>query len=123
MAMTQRTPRRRRTIGESGGKSKAKRKDANLEADLERQLKIEQALYEIADAASSVTDLPSFYKRLHGIVGTLMYAGNFFIATYDEQTGLISWPYQVDEVEPPRSPVPLEDFHGFTSWVIRTGRV
>jgi serine phosphatase RsbU (regulator of sigma subunit) len=115
--MTQRASPGKKAAG------KPEKKKLTPTAELKRQLKIEQALYEIADAASAVTDLSSFYKRLHEIVGTLMYAGNFFIATYDEQTGLISWPYQVDEVEPPHSPVPLADFHGFTSWVIRTGRV
>ena len=28
-----------------------------------------------------------------------MYASNFFIALYDEERQLISWPYYVDEVD------------------------
>ena len=37
-------------------------------ADLKRQLKIQKALYAIADAASALKDMQSFYKQLHKIV-------------------------------------------------------
>jgi GAF domain-containing protein len=106
-------------VGKLGGKDKRPR----FAVETDRQMKIQKALYQIADAASAVTDMQSFYSRLHQIVGGLMYAGNFFIALYDEQSGLISWPYFVDEVELPRPPQPLADFHGITSWVIHTGKM
>src|ERR1700752_2035596 len=53
------------------------------QANLKRQLKIQKALYEIADAASAARDMQSFYKKLHKILGKLMYAENFFIALYN----------------------------------------
>lgn len=64
---------------------------------------IQKALYEIADAASAVTDMQSFYQRLHKIVGELMYAKSFYVTLYDEATGLLSSPYFADESgdEPP----------------------
>lgn len=85
--------------------------------------KIQTALYQIADAASAVTDMQSFYRRLHEIVGTLMYAENFFIALHDPQTDLITWPYYVDtvDIEQPE-PIPLKEQHGGTGWILRTGR-
>ena len=94
-----------------------------VEADIKRQLKIQKALYEIADAASDVTDMQSFYKKLHKIVGKLMYAENFFIALYDEVSNLVTWPYHVDtvDVEPPQ-PRLLADHQGATGWVIRHGK-
>jgi hypothetical protein len=59
----------------------AKKKSAHLNAysntaqpDIKRPLKIQKALYEIADAASAVRDMHSFYKKLHKIVGKMMYA-------------------------------------------------
>ena len=105
-------------------KKNTRNKTPRPAADLKHRIKIQQALYEIADAASAVTDMQSFYKRLHEIVGGLMYAGNFFIASYDEQSGLLSFPYFVDEDEAQAPPTqPLADFHGLTSWVIRTGRM
>jgi GAF domain-containing protein len=104
---------------------------AALKAELSAQnreykqsLKVQTALYQIADAASSAKNMGSLYKKLHKIVGRLMYAKNFFIAIYDENTDLISWPYYADEsgdVAP--DPTPLRDLRGGTSYVIRTGRV
>ena len=94
----------------------------NVQA-MDRQVKIQKALYEIADAASAVRDMQSFYKKLHKIVGRLMYARNFFIALYDEKSDLITWPYYVDtvDVEPP-TPTRLADHHGSTGWILRHGK-
>jgi serine phosphatase RsbU (regulator of sigma subunit) len=90
---------------------------------MDRQIKVQKALYEIADAASAVTDMQSFYGKLHKIVGELMYARNFFIALYDEQSDLITWPYYVDtvDVEPP-PPTRLAVHHGATGWILRHGQ-
>ncbi len=89
----------------------------------ERERKIQSALYEIAATASAVQNMDEFYAAMHRIVGELMYAENFFIALYDEQTGLITWPYYVDtvDVEPP-PPTPLKNQHGATGWVLRHGK-
>jgi hypothetical protein len=48
--------------------------------------KVQAALYLIADATSAVKDMQQFYMAIHQIIGDLMYARNFFIALYDEQT-------------------------------------
>ncbi len=98
---------------------------AEREEEYQRNEKIQAALYKIAEAASSVTDLQEFYKRLHGIVGELMFAGNFFIATYDEQTGLLSWPYHIDEKDVDEStwiPELYKKDKGTTSYVMHTGK-
>jgi hypothetical protein len=70
---------------------------------VDRQLKIQMALYEIADAASAVTDMQSFYRKLHEIVGKLMHAKSFYVTLYDSVTGMLSSPYFADEAgdEPP----------------------
>ena len=83
--------------------------------------KIQTALYKITNAASTVQDMQEFYSQIHQIIGELMYAGNFFIALYDESSGLLSFPYFVDEKDQPLPPQPLKDFHSQTSYVIRTG--
>jgi serine phosphatase RsbU (regulator of sigma subunit)/uncharacterized protein YigA (DUF484 family) len=62
-----------------------------------RQLIIQKALYDIADAASAVTDMQEFYAELHKIVGRLMYAKNFYVTLYDPTTQMISSPYFADE--------------------------
>ena len=56
-----------------------------LEADRQRALKVEDALYRIADTASSIHDMAEFYPAMHAIVGELMNAENFYIALYDER--------------------------------------
>lgn len=86
-----------------------------------RSNKVQTALYEIANAMGASRDIQEFYAQVHHVVGELMYAGNFFIAVYDETSGLLSFPYFVDEKDSPFPTQPLEDFHGMTSYMIRTG--
>jgi GAF domain-containing protein len=50
-----------------------------------------------------------------------MYARNFYIALYDEATEIISFPYFVDEFDPP-SPAQRLNEGGLTAYVLRTGR-
>ncbi len=70
---------------------------AQCEANSQRSAKVQAALYKVAEAASSAADLQEFYKSLHEIIAELMYAGNFFIATLDQDSGMLSWPYHIDE--------------------------
>jgi PAS domain S-box-containing protein len=110
-------PRRAKTAQKSIPATSAKR------TTRERERKIQAALYEIAATASSIQNMGEFYAAMHRIVGELMYAENFFIALYDEQTGLITWPYYVDTVDvEPHSPTRLPDHHGATGWVLRHGK-
>lgn len=89
---------------------------------LSKSNKIQTALYKIADSTSTSHDMQDFFKQIHGIVSELMYAGNFFIALYDEGTGLLSFPYFIDENDAPYPDVALRDFHGMTSYVILHGK-
>lgn len=91
-------------------------------AELFQSSKIQTALYKITDAASTSNDMQDFYSKIHSIVGELMYAKNMFIALYDEATGLLSFPYFVDEKDEPFPALPLENLHGMISYVIRTGK-
>ena len=82
--------------------AEARRRLAELEAvEAERAhaAKLQEALYRIAELASAARDLQEFYRAIHGVVAELMYASNFYIALYDEERRLISWPYVVDEVD------------------------
>jgi GAF domain-containing protein len=104
--------------------NRVKKQTTHIPTNVKHQLKIQKALYEIANAASGVKNMQSFYVRLHRIVGKLMYAENFFIALYDEQTDLITWPYYVDSAgdQAPAS-MPLAQFKGGTAYVLRNGRM
>jgi PAS domain S-box-containing protein len=81
---------------------------------------VQQAVYRIAEAASASEGLEGLLRAVHGIVGGLMPADNFFVALHDPATGLLSFPYfvdQVDTADPPRQPG-----RGLTEYVLRTGR-
>ncbi len=71
-----------------------------------RAARVETALYRIAELASSVQDMQEFYRDVHAVVGEFMYANNFFIALYDDDRQLISWPYYVDELDDGRAGTP-----------------
>ena len=84
-----------------------------------RAEELQRALYRVADQTSAATDLQAFYSAIHRIVGELMDARNFYIALYDEDAGLLSFPYFVDQEDPTPAPKPLGK--GLTEYVLRLG--
>ncbi|HSX63240.1 MAG TPA: hypothetical protein VLF15_00790, partial [Pseudoxanthomonas sp.] len=50
---------------------------------LEKSKRLQQALYEIADLASADLEMPEMLRRIHAVVGSLMYAENCYIVLYD----------------------------------------
>ncbi len=84
-----------------------------------RSERLQSALYRIAATTSSAEDIDEFYVAIHGIVGELMYAKNLYVALYDAASGLLSFPYCVDEADPTPAPKPLG--RGLTEYVLRTG--
>ena len=80
--------------------------------------RVQSALYRIAETASAVDDLPQFYRAIHGIVGELMNARNFYIALRDPATGALKFPYFADEEE---SSPPQIAAGGLTEYVLRSG--
>ena len=85
-----------------------------------RAEQIRDAAYRISEAALVARNLPALYEAMHGILRTLLPAENCFIALHDDVTGTISWPYWVDQVDPPPPPRPFG--RGLTEYVIRTGK-
>jgi PAS domain S-box-containing protein/putative nucleotidyltransferase with HDIG domain len=81
---------------------------------------LRNAVYRIAEAADMSGSLDELYQSVHRIIGTVMPAGNFYIALYDRGRDLISFPYYVDEEDLP--PEPIKPAKGLTEFVIRTGR-
>jgi two-component system cell cycle sensor histidine kinase/response regulator CckA len=93
-----------------------------LYRDISEQKRAEalnSALYRITQETSSAVDLQQFYAAVHGIVGELMYARNFYTAVYDPLTQLLSFPYFEDEQDP--RPVPKKLGKGLTEYVLRSG--
>ncbi len=78
------------------------------------------AVYEISQAADRASDLGGLFNAVHEIIGRVMPARNFYISLYDGERDIISFPYFVDEVDLPPSPV--KPRKGLTEYVLRTGK-
>jgi diguanylate cyclase (GGDEF)-like protein/PAS domain S-box-containing protein len=85
-----------------------------------RAAALQETRTRIAEAAERARDLDEFYAAVHALMGNLIDARNFYIALYDEDEKLLSFPYFVDEFDPTPAPKPLG--RGLTEYVIRTGR-
>ena len=81
--------------------------------------RIQTATYRIAAAVNTTDNLYELYRAIHEIVGELMPAQNFYIAVLDDQSGILSFPYFVDEQD--TTPAPRTPGKGLTEYVIRTG--
>jgi PAS domain S-box-containing protein len=81
--------------------------------------KLEKVIYKISEAAQTSEDINKLYKRLHEIISELLPVKNFYIALYDEKADLLTFPYFVDEFDPPQPPKKLG--RGMTEYVIRKG--
>lgn len=85
-----------------------------------RSERAQQALYAIAQAVPSAQGLGELFRSIHDAVRGLMAAENFYIALLDRSSGQISFPYFVDEFDPPPAPRPMG--RGLTEYVLRSGR-
>ncbi len=81
---------------------------------------LESALFRLSETANISRNLEEFYRSLHGIIGQMMYARNFYIALVDPAAKMLTFPYFVDERDPRPEPQPLGD--GITEYVIATGQ-
>lgn len=88
--------------------------------------RLQRALYMIADLASGERDMDDVLVAIHGIVATLMYAENFYIALYDAQNELLRLPYFRDTMDgdPPAGVAsPVDEWEGsLTLHALRTGK-
>jgi len=97
------------------------------EAERDRAEHVQRALYRIAETASIAEDQHDFYRRIHEIVGELIYADNFFIALHDAERDMINFPYYVDEVDrdipDPKlwEPFGIGNAAGGTAYLLRHG--
>src|SRR5262249_55466708 len=88
--------------------------------------RLQRALYAIADQANSERDMPDVLRAMHEIVGSLMYAENFYIVLYDRATDGVRFSYFVDIADtdvPSNESTPLADMRGSLTWhLLRRGR-
>jgi PAS domain S-box-containing protein len=89
---------------------------------LEQTNKIQKALFQIADAVSSTSDINDFFMHAHEIISDLMYAGNFLVAFCDDNTGVVSFPCFINNEGKTIDSTLLENFHGPAGYIIRSGK-
>jgi diguanylate cyclase (GGDEF)-like protein len=82
-----------------------------------RAEKLQLALFNIAEMAMSAESLAQFYVQVHGVVGTLLDARNFYIALVDESGEGLDFVYSVDEYNPARASRPFSK--GLTEYIVR----
>ncbi|MBC8014496.1 MAG: diguanylate cyclase [Sporomusaceae bacterium] len=82
--------------------------------------KLQKALYLISETVNSSLDLEKLYASIHGIIGELIRAENFYIAIYDKISDTVQFPYHVDEKN--INPGPRKNGRGLTEYVIQTGQ-
>ncbi len=88
--------------------------------DHERAIRMQDVLLKISEYADTSEDLHELYTSIHGALAELMPVNNFYIANFDETTGMLSFPYFVDEKDHP--PPDRQLGNGWTEIVIRSGK-
>ena len=63
---------------------------------LEKTVRVQTALYRVANLASAGLEMPDMLRRIHDVVGELMYARNFYIALYDGERDSVRFIYFAD---------------------------
>ena len=82
--------------------------------------RLQTALLEISEAAQATHDATQLFGALHAIVSRLLPAPNFLFALYNPASGLLEFPYFVDETGV--SPEPVKPGSGLTGSLLRTGQ-
>ncbi|MDR6609272.1 EAL domain-containing protein [Pseudomonas synxantha] len=90
-------------------------------ADRERAEHLQNALFQIAELSSQPGEMAELFQSLHGIVGDLLFAQNFYIALFDDATSEVTFPYYIDERQI-TCPVARRGRRGLTEYVIRQRR-
>ena len=87
--------------------------------DKRRSEIIQDAVYKISEATQLADNLPELYRSIHQIISGLMCTENFYIALFDQDSGMLSFPYFVDEFDDAPQTRGLKN--GLTEYVLRTG--
>ncbi|MCU7512114.1 MAG: PAS domain S-box protein [Ignavibacteria bacterium] len=88
--------------------------------DLKRQERIRQTTLKILQASNFTQTTEELFRYIHQAVGSLMPVNNFYIALYDEQNQVLSFPYWVDEED--EQMLPKKPGRGLTEYVLRSGK-
>src|SRR5690606_22324444 len=86
---------------------------------LRRSEQLQGALFAISDLSGSDHDMTEMLRSIHGIVGTLMYAENFFIVLRNLARDTVHIPYFADVLDPcPFEEASLESIKHSCTWYV-----
>jgi len=88
-------------------------------SEYKKSEKLEKALYQISHAVINNENLDDLYSSIHRSLADVLPVENLFIALYDQQKNLLSFPYFVDEFDEPYETA--RPGRGLTEYVLRTG--
>jgi signal transduction histidine kinase len=98
--------------------------------ELSRARQLQAALFQISELTHDQEDVHGFYPAVHGIVGSLMYAKNFFIAIRDPDSDLLRMEYFRDAEETGITPAIINERYSqkeldatLFAYVIRSGKM
>src|SRR5260370_28410257 len=100
------SPSRRRPPTRGGSKTEV--------TERAQAAQLQTATYRISEAANAAEDLSELFRAIHDIISGLMPAKNLYIALYDPDAKLLTFPYWVDEHDP--APAPRELRRGLTEY-------
>ncbi len=81
---------------------------------------VQSTMLKISSAVNTVEDIEDLYFEIHQAVKELMKADNFYIALYDENSQILTFPYFVDEFD--EKPESRKAGRGLTEYIIRSGK-
>ena len=83
---------------------------------------IQAVLFNISQAVNTTGNLQELLEIIHHQLGTLIDTANFYVALYDKENGLYSFPYCVDEYDEPEEFTPQQLKNSLTDYVRRSGK-
>jgi len=95
---------------------------SGIDRDITKRNYVEQlqnVIYKISSKVNSVENIDEFFQDIHKHLNTVIDTTNFYIALYDQDKDLLSFPYFADEKD--SQPAPKKFGRGLTEYVIRTG--
>lgn len=85
-----------------------------------RMESLNNVIYEITQGITSTSNLDELLKLVHISLSKIVYAENIFVALYEPETDLFSFPYFVDKFDDVPPPTAMKK--SCTSYVYRTGK-
>ncbi|MFH0736879.1 MAG: two-component regulator propeller domain-containing protein [bacterium] len=79
------------------GQKKTSENTKNENESFSKTEKLKEALYKISEVVNNGDKLEEFYKQIYNVIYGLIPAKSFYLALLDEQKGIITFPFYINE--------------------------